>query len=87
MGTGRIKGVGKNPPSTTVPCSGQADPKDCCMFSTRPWVGVWLWEATDPAHGDGQGAVLGNRFSVSKRQPLLEWAGLSENCGEEHTWL
>ena len=29
------------------------------MLSLRPWMGVWLWEATDPAHGGGQGAVLG----------------------------
>ena len=29
----------------------------------RPWVGVWLCEATDPSlAGGGQGAVLGTRF-------------------------
>ena len=29
------------------------------MLSKRPKVGLWLWKATDPALGGGQGAVLG----------------------------
>jgi hypothetical protein len=30
------------------------------MLSTRPWVGVWLWEATEPSPPVGrQGAVQG----------------------------
>ena len=36
------------------------------MLSSWPWVGVWLCEATDTSSvGGGQGAVLGNRFSLS----------------------
>jgi hypothetical protein len=32
--------------------------EDCCTFSMRSWVGVWLWEATEPSPaGGGQGAV------------------------------
>jgi hypothetical protein len=30
------------------------------MLSMRPWVGVWLWEATGPQlRRVGQGAILG----------------------------
>jgi hypothetical protein len=55
-------------------CSGQADTEDPHMLSTRPSVGVWLWEATDPACGGwarssprslGLMEARDSRFSVS----------------------
>lgn len=42
-------------------------------------MGVWLWKATDPAHRGGQGAVLGNRFSVSGIPDTAGHHGRGEN--------
>ena len=54
VGTGRIKGMGENlrPTRVSVLWAGR-------LYRTaRPWVGVWLWEATEPQPAeDGQGAV------------------------------
>ena len=75
-GHGGIKGVGENPSPTRVPVlwAGRCRSTAGHMLSTQPQVGVWLWEAMDPARGGwtrGGPRSLGlteardNRFSVS----------------------
>jgi hypothetical protein len=49
------------------------------MLSMWPRVGVWLWEAMDPAHGGGQGAVLGTRFSALGIPDTAGHLGRAEN--------
>ena len=61
---GGKEGVGENPRPTRVLVlwAGGHGRLQYAFHATR--LDVWLWEATDPARGGGQGAVLGNRFSV-----------------------
>ena len=41
-------------------CSGQSDSGGLLHAFLSAWVGVWLWEATDPSSArGGQGSVLG----------------------------
>jgi hypothetical protein len=59
-GHGGIKGVVDYLHLARVGCSRWADVGGLRMLSTRPRVGVWLWEATEPhlvELGGGQGAV------------------------------
>jgi hypothetical protein len=51
-------------------CSGQADTGRLLhTFHKALGVGVWLWEATDPSYGGGQGAVLG--LWASRRPEII----------------
>jgi hypothetical protein len=49
------------------------------MLFNQPGVDVWLWEATDPACGGGQEAVLDHRFSVSDILDTTGHHGRAEN--------
>ena len=66
MGTGHggIKGEGENlHPARVLMLWAGRHGRLPQAFQVVP-VGVCLWEATDPARRDGQGAILGSRLSV-----------------------
>jgi hypothetical protein len=62
-------------------CSGLADSEGLPhTLSIWPWVGVWLYEVTNPnSVGGGQGAVLGTRFPVSDIPDTTGHHGKAEN--------
>ena len=80
VGSRGIKGMGKKYAScqSSGVLDGQTQ-EDCHMLSTRPRAGAWLWEATDPASGGGQGAVLGTRFSAASIPDTAGHCGRVEN--------
>jgi hypothetical protein len=49
------------------PCFGQADVEDCWTLSTRPRVGIWLCEATDPTW---QGVDKGHPLVPGSQSPV-----------------
>ena len=61
-------------------CSGWADEGDCLTLFTWPEVGIYLWEATESKLSvSGQGAGLGNRFSILGIPDTTGHHGRAEN--------
>jgi hypothetical protein len=73
--------MGENPVPPEFRCSGRVDTEDCHTISTRPWVGIWLWEAMKPQPASGGGGSPRSLGLTEARDNRSSTSGIPDTVG------